>query len=174
MTPSVTESAILTALRSFLLEILPAGVEVIKGQANKVAEPVDLDFVVMTPTNRFRLATNIDEWDTADPAPTVITASHSTNIDIQLDIHGPNSTDNAQIIATLFRDDYGCRNIDQTIFQPLHASDGHQIPFINGEGQYEDRWVITISLQANPSISTNMDFADTVSATISPIGSVNP
>lgn len=61
MTPSPTQSAIQTVLRLFLLEILPPGTEVVLGQANRVPEPKVDDYVIMWPTRRGRLATNIDE-----------------------------------------------------------------------------------------------------------------
>jgi hypothetical protein len=60
--PSVTEADVQTALRSFLLAILPAGVEVVEGQDNRVPEPQPSDFVVMTPILRSRIETNTDEW----------------------------------------------------------------------------------------------------------------
>ncbi|MGZ2484275.1 hypothetical protein ACVITL_002798 [Rhizobium pisi] len=60
--PSPTQSNILTALRSFLLAVLPAGTEVVQGQENRVPEPIGDDFVIMTPFLQNRLATNIDTY----------------------------------------------------------------------------------------------------------------
>jgi len=60
VTLSPTQSQIQTALRSFLLSVLPSGVEVLEGQDNRVPEPSATDFVVMTAIQRPRLATNID------------------------------------------------------------------------------------------------------------------
>lgn len=57
---SITESAILTVLRSFLLSVLPSGVEVVRGLVNRVPEPAGADFCVMTPLFRDRLGTNVD------------------------------------------------------------------------------------------------------------------
>ncbi len=57
-TISQTEERTLIGLRSFLLAVLPAGTEVIKGQVNRVAEPIGPDFVVMTPLMQPRLGTN--------------------------------------------------------------------------------------------------------------------
>lgn len=54
------QDQVLVSLRAFLLSVLPAGVEVIVGQVNRVAEPAGSDFVVMTPTMRRRLETNVD------------------------------------------------------------------------------------------------------------------
>ena len=53
-----TQSQIQQVLRSFLLSILPAGVEVIEGQDNRVGEPESTNFVVMTPLFKERLETN--------------------------------------------------------------------------------------------------------------------
>ena len=157
---SFTESQTFAALRSFLLSILPAGIEVVRGQDNRVPEPEGSDFVVMTPILRERLETNVDTYsDTAFigsisgatltvtsvslgaiaagaqllgnnlAGNTVVTALGTgaggigtytvspsqavasqviaagtqmllqpTKVTIQLDVHGPNSGDNTQII----------------------------------------------------------------------------
>ena len=51
-----------TALRSFLLAVLPAGTEVILAQPNRVPEPKGGNFVIMTPTLQKRLGTNLDRY----------------------------------------------------------------------------------------------------------------
>lgn len=56
-----TQSGITTALRAFLLGILP-GVEVILSQVNRVPEPKNPNFVLMTPLLRARLETNVDTY----------------------------------------------------------------------------------------------------------------
>jgi hypothetical protein len=153
-----TEPQAFTALRAFLLAILPAGTDAVRGQVNRVPEPACPNFVIMTPIHRMRLATNVDSYDDAAltgsiagttltvtavefgtiqvgapvygagvAAATAITApgtgtggvgtyvispaqsvtsqalfagiahvSQSTQITIQLDVHGPASADNAQ------------------------------------------------------------------------------
>lgn len=66
ITLSLSEVQIFTALRSFLLAILPAGIEVVKAQDNRVPEPAGTNFVTMTPILRERLETNVDTYsDTA-------------------------------------------------------------------------------------------------------------
>src|SRR5471032_2050484 len=59
---SLTESQTLTALRSFLLGVLPSGIEVVDGLDNRVPEPVGPDFVTMTPMLRDRIETNTDTY----------------------------------------------------------------------------------------------------------------
>lgn len=60
MTPDPTQSNLLTALRRFLLDVLPDGVEVISANDNRVPEPKGAS-AIMTPRSFVRLATNIDK-----------------------------------------------------------------------------------------------------------------
>lgn len=62
VTISPTESQILTSLRTFLVAVLPDGVDAVGGQPNRVAEPKGNEFVVMSPPNFSRLETNVDAW----------------------------------------------------------------------------------------------------------------
>lgn len=59
---SITQSAAQTVLRSFLLSVLPLSTDVIEGQDNRVPEPSNPNFVVMTAIRRTRLETNIDSY----------------------------------------------------------------------------------------------------------------
>lgn len=85
----------------------------------------------------------------------------------QLDVHGPNSSDNAQIVSTLFRDQYGVDAFASSGFDvtPLYADDPKQIPFINAESQYETRWVVEAHMQANQAVLLPLQFADQVAVT---------
>lgn len=85
-----------------------------------------------------------------------------TEYTVQIDVHGPNAADNAQVISSLFRDEYAT-----TVFaglnprvQPLHADDPRQIPFTNGEQQTENRWVINAVMQANFTADVPQQYAD--------------
>lgn len=162
--PDITDAFIFTTVRAFLLLVLE-NTDVIRFQVNRVAEPDTPDFVVMTAGPRVRLATNTEAWDQEAEAPTAVTITAPTQVDIQLDVHGPASADAAQTIRTLFRSTYATAAFPATL-QPLYADDPHQVPFVNGERQYEDRWVVTVHLQANPTVSTPAQFAATVSADI--------
>lgn len=229
-TVTPTQSTINARLRSVLLGFLPAGVAVILGQVNRVAEPTGPDFVVFWPTMRRRLATNIDTAVDAlfvgaisgavltitsmsagrvvsgmpiyaaagMAAGTTITAFgtgtggagtytvapsqtfglgvisggsqgvlQAAEVTIQIDVHGPSSAENATAITTLLRDGYA---VDAFLalgddVMTLHADDPKQVPFINGENQYEMRWVIEAKLQANLTLSISQQFADKLSVT---------
>ncbi|NTJ67521.1 hypothetical protein G6M50_06055 [Agrobacterium rhizogenes] len=85
-----------------------------------------------------------------------------TKVTVQLDVHGPNSAENAQTISTLFRDEYAVRAFAAKGFDvtPLFVSDPRQLPYENENQQIENRWVIDAVMQANQTIRTPQQFAD--------------
>lgn len=161
--PSITETQIFTALRSFLTTILP-GVEVVQGQDNRVPEPLQ-NFVVMTRGITPRLSTNVDTWEYID-APATIEHTASTEVVIQLDVHGPDSGDLSQTLRTLLRSRYAVEVMGPSGVTPLYADDPVQMPFQNAEFQFENRWVIMAHLQVSPTVSTPQDFASTLAANV--------
>ena len=238
ITLSLTEVQIFTALRSFLVSILPTGIEVVKAQDNRVPEPAGTNFVTMTPILRERLETNVDTYaDTAftgsvagsiltvtnislgsiavgaqllgnnlaantvvtalgtgtggigtymvAPAQTLASQTIAAGVEYllqpikftaQLDVHGPNSADNSQIIATLFRDDYGVEQFASSGFDvtPLYAGEPHQMPFENGEQQIEERWVIDVAMQCNPIVTASLQFAAQLDANLIDVPATYP
>ena len=246
LTPN--QSDIQTSLVSFLASILPAGLPIIEGQDNRVAEPRENDFVVFWPLRRDRMSTNIDMFvDSAfvgsisgttmtitnvltvnnsnaighfeigvspiGPTPTinlavgslifgigvaagtVVTAINTgtggigtytvspsqtvssevlaagvgtymqeTGVEFQLDVHGPNSSDNVQVISTLFRDGYAYDFFAalNPAITPLYADEPMQVPFINDQQQYETRYVLPVRIQANQSVTVPQQFASQV------------
>lgn len=86
---------------------------------------------------------------------------------VQLDVHGPNSANNAALIATTFRDEFATQfftDIDTAIapaglISPLYADDPRQGPFINDENQYENRWIVQATLQIDQTVTIPLQFA---------------
>lgn len=111
---------------------------------------------------------------TVSPAQTVssgpmwsgsATLLQPTEFTVQLDVHGSNSGNNAQVIATLFRDEYATSffALENAAIIPLYADDPRQMPFINDQQQYEWRWVIEAKLQVNETVTIhNQQFADSL------------
>ncbi|KAA1013027.1 hypothetical protein FVF58_09560 [Paraburkholderia panacisoli] len=228
-TLSLTESQTLAALRSFIQSVLPASIEVVLAQQNRVAMPQGA-FVAMTPLSRTRLATNVDTYSDCAfvgsiagntltvtemslgtiavgatlfgagiTAGTTITAQgtgtggigtyavsqpqtvasevmacgsksmlQATQVVVQLDLYGPGSADYAQILTTTFRDGYAVDQFASSGFDvaPLHADDANQMPLIDGESQYEERWTIRCTLQCNPSVTVPQQFASSLEASV--------
>lgn len=229
---SITQSQVLTALRSVLLTALPTGTEVIQGQDNQVAEPIGQDFVVMTPILRTRLETNTETYaDVAftgsisggvltvtavrlgviqpgatlfgpsvtagtiigaqitgttggvgaysvSPAQGVTSGTLSaggvaitqpTQLTAQIDVHGPASGDNVQIISTLMRsaiavDLFRAQGVDVT---PLYESGPRQTPFLNEAQQIERTWSCDVELQINPTVTgISQQFTDSADVNI--------
>lgn len=163
MTPSLTQGQVDAAIRAFLIQILPAGVEVLIGQDNRVPEPASDNYVIMWDVLRKRLGTTVVTWDqSVEGDPTTQSNTEATRLDKQLDFHGADSTDNAQVFATVFRSGYATEFFKNFGFSPNYCSDGNQAPFVNGEQQYEDRWTLTATFDANITVSTPQQFANTV------------
>lgn len=157
-TIDLTETLILAALRTVLIGFVLPGTEVIRTEINRVPEPKTATFVTMTPTKRERLASDVVTYD---PDRDVMLILQATQLTVSLDIHGPNSADNAQIISTLFRDDAACVAFDALglAIQPLFAGEPGQSAFMNAAQQIEWRWTIDVDLQVNPVITLAQQFA---------------
>lgn len=166
---TVTSSPVLTdiytAVRAFILTIVPTGTEVLQGIDNRVPQPAG-PFVLMQVLYQLRLATNEDTYD--DPFPTpggTQNAKASMRLDMQLDFYGLDSLQWATETQTLWRDEVGCDALAPNC-QPLYAEDPRMIPLVTGEEQYLQRWSLTAALQYNPVTVTAQEFADTLDVTL--------
>ncbi|MCP1202252.1 phage neck terminator protein [Acetobacter oryzoeni] len=155
---NLSEDDVTTALRAFLLSILPAGTEVRLGQQNRVVAPLGL-FVLMTIVVRQQIATNGSKYGIGTR-----TVSRQEHVTIQVSVFGPGAGDMIERIVTLFRDPYACQFFQQERPQgdvaPLYADDPRQTGFINGERQYENNWNADLHLQANYQYTIAQQFAD--------------
>jgi len=89
-----------------------------------------------------------------------------THLTYQIDSHGappapnnpvagPDATDMARTISTMFRDAYATELFAATGFPiaPISVDEGQEVPWTNAEEQYEFRWVQEARLQCNFSVS---------------------
>ena len=99
-----------------------------------------------------------------------------TEVVMQCDVHGPNSSDNAQVISTVMRDEVANRYFNPTTtgVSPLYADDPRQVPFFNGEDQYETRWVVDVHLQVNQLVIFSQQFADAVEVDVISVDATYP
>ena len=75
LVPSPSRSDYYTALRAFLLSVLPTGIEVVQAQDNRVPQPVGTDFVTMNEVMRRRMSTDFIAY-----ADCAVTGSVAGNI----------------------------------------------------------------------------------------------
>jgi hypothetical protein len=153
ITPSITETQVFTALRAFLLTIVTC--EVVRAPVNRVAMPLG-DFISLTPISNIALSTNVTTLTGVNNS-----IKRASQFTIQIDCYGSGAGDRATAIATLLRSQYGCDQLAASGFdvQPLYAGDAKQMPIIDGEAQYEERWSIDAVLQFNPVLTTPQDSA---------------
>lgn len=151
--PDVTEQAVIKALGDFLTSIVDC--PVLRSQVNRVAMPVG-DVIYMTPLTRTALSVSVDKF----VAPNM-NISRSTQIDVQIDCYGAQSGDRAQTIATLLRDGYAANAMPANV-QPLYAGDPRQLPLVDGEEQYVERWTFEAALQIAPVVTVPQDSATSI------------
>lgn len=163
MVPSLTQDQINSILRALILSMMPAGVTVTIAQQNLVPEPIGPNFVLVTELSRRRLGTTVTDWDmSVSSNPTVLSYIEAVEIREQLDFYGIGASDNAQVFATLFRSEYATNYMGSTGLMPDFCTDAIQAPFISGESQFQDRWILNATFDANITVVATQDFADTV------------
>lgn len=162
-TVSPVQSDLFTAIRAFLLSIVPAGTPVVQGRNNRVPMPT-VPYVLMTPVFQIRLTTNQDTYTDTFPTPGgTQEAEAAMRVDVQLDFYGPDSQAWATMTQTLWRDQVGCDALAPTC-APLYAEDPRMLPLVTGEEQFLERWMLTASLEYDPVTVTAQEFADTLEA----------
>lgn len=162
----ITDTQVFTALRSFLLGIFPSGVEIVQGLDNQVSMPAP-PCIIMTPLFKQRLAANTATYTDSGAEHPLDGTKNSlmpTQYTIQVDFYGELSGDQAETVATVFRDDYAVAAFPEAI-KPLYCSDPKRLDFTNDQAQYEKRWEIDVEIQYNPTTKTPMQFADDLDVT---------
>lgn len=165
-----TEDAIMTRVGDYITAAATPGVTVVQGQENRVPPPDADNYVCFWHSARFRLATNSSTYDVNGGVRAITTPMHLV---VQVDVHGAQSADEAQRIYSLWRDPFGC-DFMAGVADPLFCDDPQQLPFWDGENQTENRWVIKLHLQANMTVSTPQDFADTLTAELVEVDTTYP
>lgn len=164
VTIDIIDQDVFRALVVFFKSFLPSNIPVIQAQDNLVAMPKG-GFVAMNNTSMERLSFNVDTYNSALQEKFILTP---TKYDMQLDFYGSNSQIWASETQALFRDQYAT-DIFPANIQPLYADNPVQIPLIDGEEQYEQRWKIRASLQYNPILTTSQQSMLDVIVDLAPI-----
>lgn len=142
---NVTEDMICTEVRDYILSIAPAGMRVLRTPVNKASMPKGA-YVSFTPGLRRDVSTNRDNY--SDNGRFV---GRSEMMAFQVNCYGKGSSDLAETLNVLFRDQYAIEQFTGDIV-PLYASAIQQAPFVNDADQYEDCYIFEIELQINSQI----------------------
>jgi hypothetical protein len=158
MNISITDQQVFQALGDFLEAALPVGTEIVQLQDNRVPMPRGA-FVGMNNDGTKRLATNVNDYVPGDDAAGVKNILTPTQYRMQIEFYGDDAAAWANTVQALFRDSFATEIFPATI-QPLFADDPIQIPLIDGEAQYTQRWQLEAVMQYNPVVSVPQEFAD--------------
>lgn len=155
-----TEEQALTALRAFLLHVLPNGFVVIAGQQNNVPLPKG-GVVVMTPLFFNTLSVPATQYDR--PAG-LEQKKQSKDWRVQLDVYGSQAADMASMLATVFSSSVATAFFDaQNVpLQALYAEDPRNLVFTNESMNYEGRWMLEVHLEIITTVSVQQQFASTL------------
>ena len=158
-TIDITADAIMTALRAFLMHVLPTGTQVVAGQQNHVPLPQGR-VVVITPLMQVAMDVPVTVYDRNKGSAG---KQQAKDWRVQLDIYGDNAADAAAMLQTVFRTDYAFDWMaDGYAIRPLYAEDPRNMAFINDAMNYESRWMLEVHLQANPTTTLPQDFAQSL------------
>lgn len=179
--------AIITPTDDILFKVLGDFIEglidckAVQGFVNRAAMPIG-GFIAMATLRQIRLSTNTTvysdtfvEQDVFFGGEEVVfggqtiafggtpngTKAVTQEIEwtVQLDCYGVQAMQWANILTTLFRDEFSCSALKPYI-QPLGADDPISLPLINGEQQYEQRWVVEAKFQYNSTTTVPQQFFD--------------
>jgi hypothetical protein len=161
MTPSITTDQLYTAVGTFIQTVLgvdPATsvtVAVTRGQINRVSMP-NTAFVNMWLADNDPLRTNVDTWQQSAQTQTTETG---TRVKMRVDFYGPLSNDWQKAVTALWRDYYGAAQL-APVCAPLYYGNAVHATLIDGEEQYEDRWIVDLFLQYNPQFVVSQQTAN--------------
>lgn len=156
--PSLSD--VFASVRALINVVVPTGTEVIQGLGNRVPMPRE-PFVAMTLITQDRLTTNIIAYTDPGSGIGMKAIEYQIQLMMQLDFYGPLSGQWAAAVSALFRDEVGVATLGSPA-TPLHADTPRMMPLVNGEEEYEQRWMVGGYLQWNPILTTPQEFADTL------------
>lgn len=125
-------------------------------------------FCIITPLRFIRLSTTqSSKHDTGLPSTSTMSYTEVRRADLQVDLYGDGAGDRANILETVFRSGHAWEAIQamDTRLAPLYSSDAIQAPMINAENQWQERYTLTLSLQADITVTLPQDYFDTVEFT---------
>ena len=147
------------ALAAFVGPFVPNG-ELVRSQQNRVSHTPAIG-VVFT-----ELLTVDLETPTLKFANGEYTISTPKRLDVQLDFYGELADDQCNAVKTAYRTFWATDKFPAWL-KPMYCSDGVQGPFVNGESQYANRWILTASLHFNASLTVPQDSANQISILVS-------
>lgn len=160
--PAISEKDIFDVLRLFLSRYVSC--PVVRGQVNRVPQ-VKGAVVVMTATGMVALSVPVETHTDTEK-----TIERGVKFSVQIDVYGTGAQGRAAALSMLCRSSEGFDFYASSGFnmQLLYADDAQQMPIINGEEQFQERWTFPLLLQVNESVTITTETANALT-----IGLVN-
>ena len=151
---SIAIDDVINALTAFLTPFIDGdATKIVRSQTNRVPLP-PAPCAVLTEMLGTELSTPTTAYDLTARIETI---TGPTQINVQIDFYGDNAGDMNKAVASAFRTLWASTQFPNGI-KPLYTDGGHQAALINGEDQYESRWILLASMQYNPSVAVPMQF----------------
>ena len=158
---NITHQDIYVEMWHFLADTLGLdGSQIVQSTQNN--QPLPDGAIVM----QALFASNLDESVTTYAPPTHAMVTNSVELRFQLDFYGTDAEVRSRTIFNLWKNYYAA-GILKTI-QPLYVQSYNRRPYINDAKNYEDRYILDLALQYNPTITHAQDFADEARIIIKP------
>lgn len=150
-------------IRLYLLGLFPdAGDQIIQAFQNNNPTP-DNAIVMQALFDR-----NFDETSTFYSSEnSEAHARNSVEVRLQLSFYGEQAEKRSRIVYNLWKSYYSTDRL--SICQPLYVQSRNRMPYINDSNMFEDRWILDLALQYNPTVTYSQDFADSASVIITPV-----
>lgn len=167
--PSIIVDQVISALAVFIAPFVGDNPEspqfIVRAQTNRVPMPltgfVELRELMQTDLETPTFINN----GAGDPPVLQATITTPTKFDVQVSFFGPSAGDWCKAVKAVWRTPYAVSQFPAGI-APLYCSDGIQAPLITGEEQYENKWILTGSLQYNPDVVVPQQSAITLKTNI--------
>ena len=158
---NVSNQDLYREIRLFFLGLFPdATLQIIQSTQNN--QPLPENAIVM----QVLFDSNMDESVTTYNPPNEAMVQNSVEVRVQLDFYGAMAESRSRIVANLCKNYYGTDNME--ICKPLYVQSRQRHPYINDSNQYEDRFILDLALQFNPTVTHAQDFAEEASVIIRP------
>jgi hypothetical protein len=133
---------------------------IFKGFQNQTATPNNTtagtgSYVVIQPGIKVRQDQARRDYDATNG---LVNVTRGTTYSYQVDCYGQDGANNADIISIAWRSMWACDQLAGSIITPLYADEPEQLNLVNGENQFEQRFMAKLYLQTNTVVALPQDF----------------
>lgn len=153
---ATTEDQVFDAIWGFVSSLVDTSVTIVKGFQNMTATPIG-SYIVLSPGVKERQNSITRTYDAAGG---LMNVERDTVYAYQVDCYGPAAPGLADIVSIAWASLWACDALASAPITPLYADEPTQLNLVNGEFQYEQRFMATLYGQVNTVVSLPVAFGD--------------